>query len=320
MPSAFSTQPAFEFRPPLADADLALTGDVPVPFFNPHDKDQVIADLADPHHSLLSIAAKHGTTLEALNLWMTRADVADSLANLQSAAVTKARLTASIQLPRAVPLLLTLLASSQQEETKLPLTDSLRSLHTRARLRTISLRAAHCLLRIASYHTPRPAPARATGNSPPNSPPDTPTPRAPGGLSASAPSDTPVTRTTGNSSISAPSDTPIAGESSRSSSELCHLNFELSSGATGGSSASAPSDTPIAGESSRSSSEPCHLNSELSSGATGGSSASALSHDPSQPQLVRQCACNSPADQRTGFSAPSAFSAANSSATPIRGP
>ncbi|MCK6478183.1 MAG: hypothetical protein L6Q35_15285, partial [Phycisphaerales bacterium] len=175
-------QPIFEFRPPLADADLAITGDVPVPFFNPQNHDQVIADLADPHHSLISVAAKHGTTLEALSLWMTRPHVADSLANLQSAAAVKARLTASVQLPRAVPGLLTLLASSQQEETKLPLTDSLRSLHTRARLRTISLRATHYLLRIAGYNTPRPAPARATDGAP--TPPPVEPPPCPSAFSA----------------------------------------------------------------------------------------------------------------------------------------
>lgn len=110
---------------------------------------EVLEDLTDPGHSLRSIAVRHSISVEALSLWLARPEVAESLAAMHTAAAQRAQLVATIQLTRAVPVLLTSIQAYESEEAHFPLQNSSVAIRARVMHRSAALRAIHLLHTIA---------------------------------------------------------------------------------------------------------------------------------------------------------------------------
>ncbi|MCC6427256.1 MAG: hypothetical protein IT435_10605 [Phycisphaerales bacterium] len=157
-----------EPAPYIAETDLDLPSaltEIPTdtkPFNpTPEVENQVLTQLADPTHSLLSIAHANNTTLKALTLWLAKPQIAALANQIHTAAAHKAQLSAAIQLPRAIPSILITISAYQSEEMNVPLDHSRTGLNARARQRYASLRAIHYLLRIANYKPPHMRPTRS---------------------------------------------------------------------------------------------------------------------------------------------------------------
>lgn len=127
----------------------------------PERRAQVLTDLADYNHSILSIAAKHNITVEALTLWMDSPDIVRALAAIESAAAVHNRLAAATILPRTIPVLLDAVTAYQWEETHLVSDNSLASLASKHKRRESARRATSLLLRITCA-TPPGLPKRST--------------------------------------------------------------------------------------------------------------------------------------------------------------
>ena len=124
---------------------------------SPETTDALIDDLGSPDLTLRDVAGTYKTTLEALTLWMTRADIATRINNIESAVARRTRLIATNFLPSTVQLLNQIL-NNQHEEEREPSTSA-----ERRRTRDSARKAATLLYRLARF-TPGAAPA------PPGSP------------------------------------------------------------------------------------------------------------------------------------------------------
>ncbi len=175
---------------PSPPIDHHVTGECPeqtgraTTLFRPTPEVQalVLSQLADHNHSLISIAAYHDITIEALTLWMARPEINQAIANIENAASRHLRLAATCQLPRTIPILLAVLRAYEWEESHQILDKSFRSLRISLAQRHTALRATSLLLRLSrhtppntntnsnasatpSTSTPRPLPANSNSNS-----------------------------------------------------------------------------------------------------------------------------------------------------------
>lgn len=73
--------------------------------------DSILTDLAAPESSLVSVAAKHSVSVADLCLWLTRPDIRERMLTIESGACNHVRLTASLNLTRAVHALQTTLSA-----------------------------------------------------------------------------------------------------------------------------------------------------------------------------------------------------------------
>ena len=110
--------------------------------------DQVLADLADPAESLLSVARSHNTTAESLCLWLAHPEIAERIAAMRSAVALRTRWLAAEHLP-ACAQLASRIVQSALESPDLTTPES-------------ALRAARLLLRLAAFDpNARPRPAQS---------------------------------------------------------------------------------------------------------------------------------------------------------------
>ncbi len=146
---------------PSPPIDHHVTGECPeqtgraTTLFNPSPEIHalILSQLADHNHSLISIAAYHDITIEALTLWMARPEINQAIANIENAASRHLRLAATCQLPRTIPIILAVLRAYEWEESHQILDKSFRSLRITLAQRHTALRATSLLLRL-SRHTP----------------------------------------------------------------------------------------------------------------------------------------------------------------------
>lgn len=134
--------------------DNGATAPHPLTSFNPTQaqRTQLLEHLCDGYRSLHQIANEHNTTLDALVLWMSTPAIQQELTTIHSAAATHARLAATMHLPRLVPILMLTAEAYESEESRVPMTDSLQSMHARARQRDAARKATTLLLRIAKFN------------------------------------------------------------------------------------------------------------------------------------------------------------------------
>lgn len=85
--------------------------------------DSILTDLAAPDASLASVAVKHSISVADLCLWLTRPDIRERMLTIESGACTHVRLTASLNLTRAVHALQTTLVSYIELSKRLEPTD-----------------------------------------------------------------------------------------------------------------------------------------------------------------------------------------------------
>jgi len=156
---------------------------MPTTPFNPSPEtlDQILDQLADPECSLREIAEIHKTTLAALTLFMTRPDIAEAIATLQSGAATKARLAAADSLPTVITALKLSVESFLFESCHaLIRVNSLAAMEQRRKARETARKAAFLIFRIATFDPARPR-ARTPAPNPILTPPPpsltTPSPR-----------------------------------------------------------------------------------------------------------------------------------------------
>ncbi len=125
------------------------------PLLTPTQHNQLLELLISPDLSLNEVAAKLGVPLSRLSLYLATSDEGhDLIALLQNLCATRARLAATALLPRAIT---ALKHNLNDYDTLVRAGTATDTHHDRAR------RAAHLLLRIASFHTsrstgPRPTP------------------------------------------------------------------------------------------------------------------------------------------------------------------
>jgi hypothetical protein len=113
----------------------------------------IVNELASNEITLLDIADRHETTLEALTLWMIRPDIAERLNALESACARRARLTVANSLNAIANTLLHLLAEAKDDHASVHRVPAAthHAFAARMQSRESARKAANLLLRIARY-------------------------------------------------------------------------------------------------------------------------------------------------------------------------
>lgn len=83
----------------------------PLPPFNPSEalEAQILEAILSEDHSLASIAALANTTKQALSLWLAKPAIRDRLANLESTAAWRIRITATVHLENSIAAIVSIL-------------------------------------------------------------------------------------------------------------------------------------------------------------------------------------------------------------------
>lgn len=118
--------------------------------------EQIFSQLADPAHSLLSLARANNTSPEAFSLWLARPEIAERTAAMRSASALRTRWLASEYLPSCAELASRIVRAALNSTEAAP-PDS-------------ALRAARLLVRLAAFDpdaraAPSPKPRRAPDSS-----------------------------------------------------------------------------------------------------------------------------------------------------------
>ena len=177
----------------------------PLPIFHPSATTAatIINELASNEITLLDIADRHETTLEALTLWMIRPDIAERLNAFESACARRARLTVANSLNAIANTLLHLLAEAKDDHASVHRVPAAthHAFAARMQSRESARKAANLLLRIARY-TPLADNAPPTPHHPKKNPtreravsdaPLAPPPRSAQPTNAATPTTAPVT-------------------------------------------------------------------------------------------------------------------------------
>jgi hypothetical protein len=110
----------------------------------------LLTDLADPDLSLRNLADAHGTTLDALTLFLAREDIAERIAAIEHLAARRARLIAATSLSAVAAALARIVEETDAEIAHVPVNPkSLPALEQRRRTRETARRAGALLLRVA---------------------------------------------------------------------------------------------------------------------------------------------------------------------------
>ncbi len=146
----------------------------------------ILEQLVSPHCSLSSLAAAHGTSFQALTLWLTRPDIAARIDAVENVCARRVRVVAVNHLSHCVEVTSRILKYADWEESHVVYPpNSAKHNEQRRRTRETALRAARTLIQLANF-TPGQRNSRGPKLTPRNS--ETPSPReGAGGGSAAAP-------------------------------------------------------------------------------------------------------------------------------------
>src|SRR5689334_3879061 len=78
----------------------------------------ILADLGRPDYTFRDIAEMHGTNADALTIWLTRPEIEERLAAIESAIARRTRLIATNYLPSAVKTVTRILDEHNDEESQ----------------------------------------------------------------------------------------------------------------------------------------------------------------------------------------------------------
>ncbi|MBY0111343.1 MAG: hypothetical protein K2Y21_00870 [Phycisphaerales bacterium] len=138
-----------------SDAAVLLPSSLDPLHFNPSAATAatIINELASNEITLLDIADRHETTLEALTLWMIRPDIAERLSALEYACARRARLTVANNLNAIANTLLHLLAEAKDDHASVHRVPAAthHAFAARMQSRESARKSANLLLRIARY-------------------------------------------------------------------------------------------------------------------------------------------------------------------------
>jgi len=119
---------------------------------NPDDIPGILKDLRDPSLSMMQVADRLQTPLDALIVWLTRPDIADLLERYECACARRAGLIVADLLPKLIDMVQSIV-TGVHEEDKLLATEPVTPKTTAARRsgRSLALNGIRLLTRFANF-------------------------------------------------------------------------------------------------------------------------------------------------------------------------
>lgn len=127
---------------------------------------RILQQIAQPDCSLTALAELHGTTADALTLWMTRPDIAERCRTIISGGMTQTKMVVATRLNMCVKGLMAIVAAYHHDETEVTEPIAFHDRRLRELQRSNCIRAVNMILRAGRYDPFTPVRTRALDSRP----------------------------------------------------------------------------------------------------------------------------------------------------------